>query len=971
VNAELNRALESQGWDSLYEEYVPGLSPVNERGERRARSPFPDSNDRTPSFSVNVINGYWRCWHSDRSGDYILFKAIMEAEEFDDNGRAVPDYSRTMRALQREFHLTTPIDPTWLRQCQEDLQRDLVAQHEIQRVKPWSLDVMVFYGIGYDGLTGRYVFPIYDRWGELINCRMYLPGGAPKWIWGNSGMSANVIWPRQGWEESSLVLVEGETDVLSLRTLGISGVSGTMGANSPIPDGRWYVNKTIFILMDVDTAGDNARETAVQALSGRCGDLRLVNLPDWDGRPEKADITDYIQHLYSQSLGFDLVRSNVLRLFENSEQLADNPVFYDQEAAQRSYSNALSATNVNQRVSFSCKITARSSSRYILPIVYTLTCPGQGHSYCRGCPMNEEHGGNGRFRRDPRSVDTLKMIQSSDEQQLIVLKAENDIPKQCPEVELSITEAFDVESVIINASVSEGIASPEEIERQRREAFLIVNPGVIIQENKEYNMEGFVYPHPKTQAGVFLIDRCIQQASIYELHTITPDSSERLRQVFSPSGDQGIFDKLLDVVDDLATSTTMIRDRTDLHLAYRTIWHTALQFEFCGSLVHKGWAECLVLGDTRTGKSRSFQEMASFYNLGVLVDCKMQTPAGMMGTVMQTASGEYYVVAGILPQQDGGIVCFDEFHVPKWQGGGIIEHLSSTRSEGIVRISKAASAEFKARVRSIWLANPGSGRLMSDIGQSGCELTQRLINQPEDIARFDFALTVTQDEVDPDMINSVSKPAEPRHSKDESRSLLSWIYSRKIDQILFDADAEVEVMEVAKRLYRKYSAVIPFVEPADQRNKVAKLSVSVAGQVYSASQDGSCLIVTREHVQVVERLFTMWYDKPSMGYDRYSLKLARDESSISVSYIKDCLQKMSGHNFKRLVDLLLSMDGINPRMVSMYVPGDSLSSFGIVPILSANHCIAPSKAGKSDFFDLTPAFSRILKGFQYELENMV
>ena len=119
MREDLRRALELEGWNELYEQHIVGLSQPNARGERRARSPFPDVVDRNPSFTVNIFNGLWRCYNSDRAGDYVLFLAIMNATEFDEEGRALVDTQRTERELLREHDLTRPVDPEWVEQCHE------------------------------------------------------------------------------------------------------------------------------------------------------------------------------------------------------------------------------------------------------------------------------------------------------------------------------------------------------------------------------------------------------------------------------------------------------------------------------------------------------------------------------------------------------------------------------------------------------------------------------------------------------------------------------------------------------------------------------------------------------------------------------------------------------------------------------------------------------------------------------------
>lgn len=52
------------------------FSGPNGRGEYKARCPFPDHEDRHPSFTANSNKGVFHCWTCDRKGDVITFAQI-------------------------------------------------------------------------------------------------------------------------------------------------------------------------------------------------------------------------------------------------------------------------------------------------------------------------------------------------------------------------------------------------------------------------------------------------------------------------------------------------------------------------------------------------------------------------------------------------------------------------------------------------------------------------------------------------------------------------------------------------------------------------------------------------------------------------------------------------------------------------------------------------------------------------------
>ena len=963
MNRELQQVFERIGYDELYERYIPGLSSPSARGERTARSPFPDIVDSNPSFSVNIYSGLWHCFKSERGGNYVQFRALMEANEFDEYGRAIPDFDAAERRLLVEFGVVNPIDPSWIEHCRNVLYQDRAIQQQLLRFKPWDWGILYGLGVGYDESTDRFVLPAYDREGRLVNCRMYRPGGQPKMLWRLDNFAGNFVFPHCAWNEQVVILAGGEPDVLTLRSLGFAALSGTLGEGTPVPSGMWYRGKFVYIMTDDDEKGHEAAKVAGLQMRADAKEVRVCKLPDWPTKPKNADISDLVMYLYRAGYAFEAVQRQVVQILNESILVEHPHAVFDQSPSVVEFGTALSSNYLNQRISFTARLTARSEKRFILPTVFNIICPAGGHNYCRRCPMFSEFHGNARLTHDPRAAETLKLIQGSERDQMDAIKHRHGFIKQCPDPTLVIQEAVNVEAVMLNSPIVdvEGL-EPTAVERQRREALVILN-GTSLEENREYEFQAFVYPHPKSQHGIFLIDRYTPSVVSYENFRMTSELHEKL-MVFQPKFQETVIEKLVSVVDDLSNSVTMIKGRRDLHLAYRTVYHSVLAFDFCGSTVQRGWIEALVVGDTRCGKSIAFRRMAEYYTLGLLIDCKNQSPAGILGSVVQSQhTGERFVVPGLLPQQDERIVCFDEFATTRWAGRqGLIDVLSSTRSEGVVRISKAAAAQFRARVRSIWLANPGMGKLISELGVSGVEIISRLITQPEDIARFDFALTVSQGDVPVDVINQVRAPDPALYPRELAQSLLSWTYSRKPDQVRFTPAAEALVIEVAREMYTSYDPSIPLVEPADQRTRVAKVAVSIAAQCFSTDATGELIIVKEEHVYAARSLFSMWYDKAAMGYDRYSRKIREERTLRNPSEVHELFKSFGAHG-KMLAEELLRLDEFTERTFGTLVPTPGMLTRGCIQQLYANRCIRLVSHGRRESYETTPAFVDWLKWF--------
>lgn len=965
MNAELKNALEQIGWDELYSRFIPDLTPANERGERRSRSPFPDVVDRVPSFGVNVVNGLWRCWSSNRSGNYVQFRAIIGATEFDENGLAQIDYGRAQRDLMVEFDVSRSLDLAWVGHCRDVLNTDPAALDWVRHFKPlWDPQVLYSLNIGYDFDARRIVIPVQERNGTSVNARMYRPGFDPKMVWSRTGLGGNFLFPHSAWTEQYVILMEGEPDVLTLRSLGFSACSGTLGAGTPVPDGEWFRRKHVWVWMDADQAGQDAEVEAVARIAPLATEVRVVKLPDWQGRPEKADASDWLRYL-SEECGYDrgqLVDA-VNQLLAQSELVNSTSVEEDLPAHDVEFSQSLLSDNVGQRIRFVARVIAKSQTKFLMPQDYTVVCPAEGHRFCRNCPMQSEFHGSARFTHDARLQSTLKMIQVTEEKQMETVKQLHGIVKQCPEPELRINNAVDIDTVILMNPVIEGDVLDITQEMLRHQAYVITRPGHQLIENHDYVFEGRVYPHPKNQQGVFLLDTYSPHASRLTNFVINQTVINDLEQ-FKPGPNETAYDKLHDIARDLEESVTMIHERRSLHLIYRAVFHSAISFMFSGSRVERGWMELLVIGDTRCGKSATYKKMARHYGVGVLVDCKSQTLPGIMGTVVQSPTGEYYVVAGIMPQQDGRIICFDEFHVPKFQGGtGLIDALSSTRSEGTVRITKAASAEFPARVRSIWLANPGAGKLMSELPGTGVEVIPRVINQPEDIARFDIALALSQTSVDYEVINTLRRPSDPKYSQQACRNLIAWVYSRKPHQITFDPAAEDEVIFVTRQMVKKYNSTIPLVEPADQRIRVAKLSVAVAASLFSHGETYDTIVVKPDHVRAAHQLFTLCFDAPEMEYDEFSRKILEHHELQSKSVVQKIFEEDIGVWGERFAEELLRLDEFTERSLLTIVPAGNVWGHSLTNQLYAHRCIQLCRRGARDSYEKTPAFTKWLREY--------
>lgn len=856
--------LESRfGWDALYRPHIHDLSQPTGRGECRARCPLPDHNDDRPSFSVNVHTGAWNCRGCQRQGNYVHFRAYLEPREFDPAGDAVPDFNAAERALKIETGFLNPVNPEWLQACRDALANNAQLRHHLERLRPWNVETLLRYRIGWDDDTRRLVFPVIEG-GRVVNCHLYAlnpPAGQPKYLWHLHGLGGSFLWPKMP-NTDWVVLTEGEGDVLSLLNLKVQAICSTGGAADFVPPGDWMVGKRVFILGDTDDAGVKAARDAGFILRERAEAVFICRLPMWPDRPEKADVTDYLLHLREQGASEEEQQAALRTLRETAEQVPPADPVFDAPVVPVRYSALLNPDHAGRPVVWEARVTARLSGRFELPLSWEANCPRTGYRGCPHCPMRQQWRGHHVHQYDPRQRDSVRVVRASDDDVARMQKETMGVPAGCNLIRIQRLATATLEPVTLMATMRESAAVEGEKERQRREALVLMRGQAPLVEGAEYAFRGYVHPD-KRQQLIALVDEWEPITSLAQKFTGSPEMVAALKEAFCVPDGSAPRAKLDAITQDISDHRTGIHGRLDLHHLFLSVFFSALSFPLFGRMVERGWMDALVVGDTRTGKSETYRRLSEFLGIGVHVDCKLSTVPGMTGTAIKSEmTGEWFVEPGLWPRSDGQIVCMDEFAEGK---GHLIETMSQTRATGMVTVAKAGGASFPARVRSIWLANPAEGKDVGSIGVLGVQLIPTVVRKPEDIARFTAATIVAREEVPLEVLYTRPE-GEPLYSADLLQTLLAWLWSRRPDQIRFTEAAEEAIKRIAAAHVARYSPAVPLVEPSEQRQRIAKVALSIAARLFSTDEDAEVLIVREPHVRAADSLFRLWYDKPAMGY---------------------------------------------------------------------------------------------------------
>jgi hypothetical protein len=244
---------------------------------------------------------------------------------------------------------------------------------------------------------------------------------------------------------------------------------------------------------------------------------------------------------------------------------------------------------------------------------------------------------------------------------------------------------------------------------------------------------------------------------------------------------------------------------------------------------------------------------------------------------------------GEIPLNDRKLVVMDE-------AAGLtpdqIGQLSSVRSSGRAEIIKAERHQTHARTRLIWLSNPRDNRLGMGAYMYGVRAIQPLIGNQEDIARFDFAMTVAGDDVSLDVINSRNTTPRPHvYSAAACHALVRWVWSRKREDVVWAREAEDAVYAHSRELGRMYVADPPLVQGQNIRTKIARIAVAIAGRTFSTDETRTRIVVEKIHVESAVTFLNYIYGLPSFGY-REASEREQAEKHMAANYMDDVKEYM-------------------------------------------------------------------------------
>lgn len=724
--------------------------------------------------------------------------------------------------------------------------------------------------IGYDG--DRVTIPVYDEFNTLVNIRRYKWNSTDNKFKvlnytdeaGNKYGEVRIYGLEQVLDTNvkSIVWCGGEMDRLVAEQHGFPTACATAGEGTWKPEWtRLFRGKTVYLCQDNDEAGRSANRRLCSKLY-RVANVYTVQWPE--GFIDKGDITDYFVGCNGTAEGFQALLDNAVKYVD--EELQEQRLVDDGEAIEVHLADSGNAELYKKRIHVPVMVSGKDTTPYVCPKRVHAHCgeaADMGQKRCQQCALALA-GGDITKTYGVQDALLLKLIKCTDSQQRSTICADIGVNVKCPYFSVDYEEYMNLEELRLIPKADANFGFTKEREYVVRTGYIV---DAALKSNKRYMMAGYMVSDPLTQYATYLFDKAYPEKDLVSDFEVTDEVINYLK-LFQLGPGQSVSEKFYEIHRDLERNVTFIWDRKPIAYAVDLVYHTVLNFKFQEQAVKRGWGEALIIGDSGQAKTTVVERLMQHYRLGEMHSGESSRRTGLIYNIQQN-SRRWFLVWGAFPLNDGGLVTLDEL-------SGLDEDdlakMSDVRSSGVARSTGVITAETMCRTRAIYISNPRNGRQLNS-ETYGASHILRLFGKAEDVRRLDIAIAAASGDIDPRLMNTAIKdiPDIPHvYVSDACNARVLWAWSRTTDQVVFTDEATREILDAATEMGTKYSPKVPLVEAADQRIKLARLSVAAAACVASTDETFQKIIVQPSHVRFVVKFLNEQYSTKAMGYDRMS-----------------------------------------------------------------------------------------------------
>jgi hypothetical protein len=940
MKQEILRLLGPNPGFTFFRKYFP-----NFKEGKNVKCPFHD--DKNPSMSI-MSNGGWRCFGATcgKHGDIFTFYGYYN--RLDETNKK--DFILILNGIVKDFNLSIQNQGHLDKYLPYiDVSRRKIKHPEVQNAifkkKGWTRDTITKLGIGYS--NDLVWFPIFNEYGTLVNIRKYDIFGVKKrkFMSIKDSFLPIYIFPYIDPNSYETVFIFKESDVPLARQIGIHN-SFAITTGEGFYHNRlrkFFENKTVYITYDVDGKGIGGAVDPAISLAKQIYDvakeIKICRVPQIRLSENKfADFSDFI--LMGQDFNSIIEDAEVFHDIQTKQE--------DLEYKEIHFNDCQNSIYYKKNIVFDALVIGNSLSAYIYPKKIRFFCDHGDTKKCESCGM-AIHAGNYEyeFTGNPNEFNILKLVNINDKQLKGILRVFCGDVHKCMKLNMVVEETGNMEEIYITSSLDIRQQLESSVSTKRIRAFRM---GIGCKANTVHRFKGTLVTEPATQQAINLMYDSNLVKSDIDNFNITQESFVDLK-VFKPRNGERVSDRVNNIVTELSHRFQMVK-REDVILGMLLTFLSPLSFNFNREKIFRGWIELLIIGDTGTGKSEIAKRLLRLLGVGTYFLCEKSTLSGLVGGVSYINGKKGIVVWGALPINDRYLVVLDEFSGLNQE---MISKLTGVRDGIAASVTVEGEAKTYARTRKIVISNP-RGSLPMERYTSGMEAIRKLVGNPEDISRFDFAICCGENEVSPDEINIMhAKPLDLKYTPDRFNTLVRFVWSRSPENYKFSIQTTRTILDHAKEMSGIYNKDFPIVIGSRQRLKLARISCAIAALMFS-SKDGVNIDVLPEHADYARGFLDQIFSNPVFGYASFS-KLS---ASMKINKTKVVALIKTIDNGDLFIENMISTIRFNSTDIRhfMDLPQDRRGEADdMLRKLLVNHCIKKVTNG----YIKVPEFNSLLK----------
>ena len=827
----------------------------NEKGNVMVCCPFPhhdktfnmDYYETKPSASINKDMGAFNCFVCGRHGNELEFAQMLTGLPKEDiiKGHLVQE------ELEDDYS-------NWEQLQHQDLLNDFDM---LLKLNDLNITGQVIESVKLGKITNKLATPVFVN-GKLKNVARYninkLPN-TPKVEYMPNSKTGDIV-PFDLWKNNfnNTVICEGEKDMLVARSYGMNAITLTGGSQASIKPEYLenFRKRNVYIVYDNDDAGRTGAKKLYKQLIDYCN-VFITNISSVC-KEEKEDVSDFFNK-YNKS------REDFIYILENnSRQLTQNELKDIKTKTSLNFSKL--SDNIKNSI---IKRNVRSSLQIIATCLDTFAIPEYAVFKLKDGIEADKRKNVSWFLKDS-SGNFLELMEGKIKTKDIpdILASICKLPKKWYDF---YNLELGKEKTIYKCVVTDEVKDNEE--EKTNETTIDLYSFIPLEIGNCYDLDYKLFPHPREGQKLIAVATNIRQTN-YEFDK---NNDEYLKSLDKFKVTTTINDKINELYESARCHISPHSHYLDKKMWFMMdlVFNSPLDITYNGKI--RGALDIFILGDTRTGKSEASKNLTKLYDFGEVIPLKTATVASLIGGTDERLKR---TKLGALPRHHKELAVLEEF---SGAPADFIKSLTEIRSSNIVKIYRVAG-EVKApcKLRMITISNPiayGTNLAQLISYPNGIEPLNELIKSPEDIARYDAFMLITQQPLlDPNQ-NGLKEELKIDEACYKVKS--KWIKSLKSENVIISEELGNYIFSKALELNNIFSCSFP-VFGSETNKKIARLSSALACMLCN-TVDYENIIVTKEHVDVIVNFLKSIYDN-----NVFRLKdFAEEEKSFNIVVDKD------------------------------------------------------------------------------------